>query len=1067
MRSIIALLATLSAGYSCACLAQAATPPGPYSNEALIWEHYDTTVHMHADGTGERLVHIAARLQSQGAVSQLTVVSVFFAAANETGNIDYVRVHKPDGTTVETPVDGAIEMPASVTRTAPLYSDLKEKQLPVRSLAIGDVLEYQMRTVITKAQAPGHFWGAEHFLRDAGVVLSQTLTLELPAEAYVQVWNPNHPTTPTQHDGLRTYTWSVSQLQPTGKPGNTAPAEKINDPDEDGDGRKLPSVAWTTFHSWQEVGAWYRGLALDRAQATPAIVSKANELTRAAQTPEEQVRALYNFVSTRIHYVGIDFGIGRLQPHAAEEVLAYQYGDCKDKDTLFEALLRAKGFAPAPALIGVGIAPVPDLPSPALFNHVITTVSLAGKPVWLDTTPGFAPFQVLVAPIRDQQALVIPATAAANLVRTPAQPPYPYFERFEAVASLDKDGLLTSHMEITLRSDNELGFRALLQQIAPAQWDEAAQGISRALGFGGTVTHSDLTQKDPAGPVHVHYDYTRPSFADWEHHRILPLFPVLEITFIDRDKAPDRDIDQGAPRTLEAVTHIRLPQSWEATLPEAVHVARRYATFDQTYRKDKDELIIERKVVILQSKIAKADWKDYYAYTKALGAESGESYITLLAPGEATGATALVKARQEFMQGKWEDAQRTLNELKASNPNEPYLMSMLGFLAQRDHKPEEAARDYEAELANHPDANIAIVKQLVVFYIDQKRFADAEIMLRKFMARDPVALSRQLAYVQTRAGDNAAALETLQTALAAHPGEPTLQAMLPPALHRCHRDQEAVALIKQALTRSDAPSNDANTLNTNAYLLAQMQLELPLAEASSRRAVDLLETASAAVRLQQVNDTHYAQTNLLAAAWDTLGWILFEEGKPAEASPYLQAAWRVQTNAIVGDHLAQVLEALGKPAEALTIDELASAAGEGDDEATADLAKNAHRLRQAGIHSETRDATQSLQQMRTFRVAKPASLAGSATVQLAIAADRVQESNLLQGSESMRALAAKINGLSMAGAVPKGSRAHLFRDAILFCSNGPATCEFVLSPHQFGQTSNKKEVRAGAANAPE
>src|SRR5215475_10152428 len=41
-----------------------------------------------------------------------------------------------------------------------------------------------------------------------------------------------------------------------------------------------------------------------------------------------------DFVSSRIHYVGIDFGVGRYQPHTAEEVMSNQDGDCKDKDTL-------------------------------------------------------------------------------------------------------------------------------------------------------------------------------------------------------------------------------------------------------------------------------------------------------------------------------------------------------------------------------------------------------------------------------------------------------------------------------------------------------------------------------------------------------------------------------------------------------------------------------------------------------------------------------------------------------------------------------------------------------------
>ena len=92
----------------------------------------------------------------------------------------------------------------------------------------------------------------------------------------------------------------------------------------------------------------------------------------------------------------------------------HEYGDCKDKDTLLEALLRAKGFTTAPALIGVNVALVPGLPSPASFNHVIPTVDLAepGKPgnqIWLDTTPEVAPFRVLIPQIRDEQALVIPA----------------------------------------------------------------------------------------------------------------------------------------------------------------------------------------------------------------------------------------------------------------------------------------------------------------------------------------------------------------------------------------------------------------------------------------------------------------------------------------------------------------------------------------------------------------------------------------------------------------------------------------------------------------------------------
>ena len=101
----------------------------------------------------------------------------------------YARVRRPDGTVVETPVGDAQEVPAEVTRQAPFYSDLKEKQLPIRSLRVGDRLEWQARVVISKAEAPGQFWGQET-MADNGVTLEQSVELRVPKDKTVKVWSP-------------------------------------------------------------------------------------------------------------------------------------------------------------------------------------------------------------------------------------------------------------------------------------------------------------------------------------------------------------------------------------------------------------------------------------------------------------------------------------------------------------------------------------------------------------------------------------------------------------------------------------------------------------------------------------------------------------------------------------------------------------------------------------------------------------------------------------------------------------------------------------------------------------
>ena len=151
------------------------------------------------------------------------------------------------------------------------------------------------------------------------------------------------------------------------------------------------------------------------------------------------------------------------------------------------------------------------MPSPSVFNHAITTVELpdaAGKPerVWLDSTAEVAPFRVLMPIIRDQQALVIPDRAPAALEKTPANPPYDYHEDFIAEGTRDSNGLLKSHMVLTARSDNELDLRTMMQRLSPAQWDDAMQYLSGAMGFSGKVSGTDLRQTDATAPVKITYD---------------------------------------------------------------------------------------------------------------------------------------------------------------------------------------------------------------------------------------------------------------------------------------------------------------------------------------------------------------------------------------------------------------------------------------------------------------------------------------------------------------------------------------------------------------------------------
>ena len=142
-------------------------------------------------------------------------------------------------------------------------------------------------------------------------------------------------------------------------------------------------------------------------------------------------------------------------------------------------------------------------------------------------------------------------------------------------------------------------------------------------------------------------------------------------------------------------------------------------------------------------------------------------------------------------------------------------------------------------------------------------------------------------------------------------------------------------------------------------------------------------------------------------------------------------------------------EALGKPSEALTVDELALATDHAADEPEeyAAVKASVDRLRKTGAHSTAGDGRQALQQMRMFRVKRPTGLKGWGTFRLQLAEGGVHDSDLVSGPPDLKPINPELRKLTIAQAVPPGSHGYLLRDAVVSCTSSGADCEFVLMPH--------------------
>jgi tetratricopeptide (TPR) repeat protein len=330
----------------------------------------------------------------------------------------------------------------------------------------------------------------------------------------------------------------------------------------------------------------------------------------------------------------------------------------------------------------------------------------------------------------------------------------------------------------------------------------------------------------------------------------------------------------------------------------------------------------------------------------------------------------------------------------------------------------------------------------------------ARQLLQQFFDHHPENLLVAFLLVRTEEiqGDYTAALKTLQAAIAQNPDDLSTRVQLSEVLFQLGRKEEAAAAAKSALDGTDDPG----VLNGAAYTLSETGLDLDIAEAAVRKSIAQQEEKSATLTTAQANLNAFTQADLLIASWDTLGWVLFREGKPDEALPLISAAWRDSLNADVGDHLAQIDEALGKKDEAAHTYALAQ--GTLTTTTLRDVRNHIldsiNRLKAAGAKTEHVNAVQELQDLRTYNISRPKDVGGWGAFRLEITTEGVIESQQMSGEQRLAGIKPAIDQMKFPGLVPPGSKAHLLRSAVVSCSMGD-TCEVVLVPDGGLQTEQQ------------
>ena len=182
------------------------------------------------------------------------------------------------------------------------------------------------------------------------------------------------------------------------------------------------TVQVTEFASWSEVAQWADTMFQLDARSIDDVKKLVAKISAENPTRDARITAAIRFVQDEVRYLGIEMGRNSHEPHQPWETLEQRWGDCKDKTLLLVALLRELGLEAYPALVNTRLQHRLEekLPSPFLFDHVITNVVDHGHVYWVDGTVGDqgGTLATLETPLEERALVVRPDTHALTPVIT-------------------------------------------------------------------------------------------------------------------------------------------------------------------------------------------------------------------------------------------------------------------------------------------------------------------------------------------------------------------------------------------------------------------------------------------------------------------------------------------------------------------------------------------------------------------------------------------------------------------------------------------------------------------------
>ena len=579
-----------------------AVNPADYPDDDYVYLLDDGVVRFEPDGRSSRTYRQVVQILNQDGAEAWGEQSFSYSGGSEKLTINWIRVVKPSGEVVSAKPAHEQESLAPVALDAPVYSDEKVHRVTLSGVAPGTLVDWSYTVERVKPLVPGDYYSGWRVTN--GVLTRRSrLIVDVPASVTprIQEHNVHFKRLDDESRGRRVYTWATKEVQKIqGEPFAASP------------NTLSVHIDVVSPITWGELARWYAKLSAGRYTLNPALEAQLAEHVKDAHSLEDSLRAVHRWVSQDFRYVSLSLGIGGYLPRLPAQVLETRYGDCKDKATLFIALVRRLGLSAYPVLLSSSGNADSTLPTVQQFDHMIAAVDRPGKSggrIYLDLTSELTPYGELPPAEEGSFVLVVHDDGTVEQVTLPLSSPSANRSETRIVGELNADGHFTGRYTETKSGGLQYGLRrAYARVFSKDELSRLTQALANGVFSGASGDSLKLfdgrdLQAKPQVTLLVH---DAPVLSSTGGTRIftlptaLPNFSSLGLASQLERRKPRRfpiDISEViGPIESEAELRMMLPPGWKAELPPNIAESSPFGSYKAEYAQDGRELRVTRRM---------------------------------------------------------------------------------------------------------------------------------------------------------------------------------------------------------------------------------------------------------------------------------------------------------------------------------------------------------------------------------------------------------------------------------------------------------------------------------------